>query len=538
MSDSEVLPVKIQVWGKDMVAMGRGRYPYDCEARRKNPDAMIYNGEGSWTDEYSTAFAARDKSKDVFNLENQYELNTYEGFGKGYKKDLFGTVEGVVEAFRMTPAEKLPSIQKGGIVVAYHDPQAGMRATFADKEVEQAYHNAVGSEYAKKPLKYVVQPGGAGWFRLYNTQGNLILGGGGFNSLDEAFEACDLWNGVEPGVSARSQQITAVAGGITPAARLQTVTAELHNLAHGMMDAINNNDSDGYTLRSGQFELLASEYIGLVAGEIAERQDLVAALDKRLAAHDFTYQTTCDPLSEEYQRHSSTMDDLERLAKANFKAARTLWDKHASSLKLGADGLPAGWTEAFAGGMATNTDSMRGGIVDTEIVSGKWFAIFNDDSIPMIKGLNSRAEAFKAFGAALPKVAEPAFIDPKWQAQKEGLRNVTTSIDQVMAEYLADKFFVGCEAFTLTVSASHGRVIEAVIREESFRAEVGQIDRFDVEDLREWVEGFRDEDGIEGQTLDFPVIGHWKKDGTYVAPDQGHRIDIEAESCAGRGARP
>ncbi|MBR7539556.1 hypothetical protein KC221_25570, partial [Mycobacterium tuberculosis] len=87
--------------------------------------------------------------------------------------------------------------------------------------------------------------------------------------------------------------------------------------------------------------------------------------------------------------------------------------------------------------------------------------------------------------------------------------------------------FVGSEAFTLTVSASHGRVIEAVIRDESFRAEVGQIDRFDVEDVREWVEGFRDEDGIEGQTLEFPVIGHWKKDGTYVAPDQGHRIDIE-----------
>ncbi|CAG9169921.1 hypothetical protein [Cupriavidus pinatubonensis] len=538
MSDSEVLPVKIQVWGKDMVAMGRGRYPYDCEASRKRPDAMIYNGDGSWTDQYSTAFAARDKSKDVFNLENQYELDTYEGFGKGYKKNLFATVEDVVEAFRVTPAEKLPSIQKGGIVVAYHDPQAGMRATFADKEVERAYHNAVGSENGKKPLKYVVQPGGAGWFRLYNTQGNLILGGGGFNSLDEAFEACDLWNGVAPGVSARSQQITAVAEGVAPAARLQTVTAELQNLAHGMMDAINDNDSDGYTLRSGQFELLASEYIGLVASEIAERQDLVAALDKRLAAHDFTYQTTCDPLSDEYQRHSSTMDDLERLAKANFKAARTLWDKHASSLTLGADGLPAGWTEAFAGGMATNTDSVRGGIVDTEIVSGKWFAIFNDDSISMVEGLNSRAEAFKAFGAALSKVAEPAFIDPNWKAQIDGLKSVTAAIDEAMASYHADKVFVANEECTLTVSASHGRVLKAVIRDHSFRETIDQIDRFDVDDVRDWTDRLSDHPGVEGQTFDFSVVGHWKNDGTYVAPNEEHRHVMEAEHGVNQGARP
>lgn len=538
MSDSEVLPVKIQVWGKDMVAMGRGRYPYDCEARRKHPNAMIYNGDGSWTDQYSTAFAAREKSKDVFNLENQYELDTYEGFGKGYKKDLFATVEGVVEAFRVTPAEKLPSIQKGGIVLAYHDPKTGMQATFADEEVEQAYLNAVACENAKKPLKYVVQPGGTGWYRLSNTQGNLILGGGGFRTLDEAFGACDQWNGVAPGTSARSQQIADVAGGIEPAARLQTVTAELQNLAHAMMDAINNNDSDGSALRSRQFELLMSEYIGLAAGEIAERQDLVAALDKRLASHDFNYQSTCDPLSDEYQRHASTMDDLERLARANFQAAHALWEKHASRMTLGPDGLPDGWTEAFSNGMATNTDSVRGGIVDTEIVSGKWFVIFNNDVIPMIEGLNSRTEAFNAFGAALARATVPAFLDPKWKAQTEGLRNLTTSIDPAMTEYLADKFFVGCEEFTLTVSASHGRVIEAVIRDDSFRAAIGQIDRFDVDDVREWMAEFRDEDGLEGRTVDFPVIGHWKKDGTYIAPDQEHRIDLEADSCAAHGARP
>ena len=62
--------------------------------------------------------------------------------------------------------------------------------------------------------------------------------------------------------------------------------------------------------------------------------------------------------------------------------------------------LPAEWKEAYAGGMATNLDPIRGGIIDSEIVSGKWFVIFNDDSIANIEGLSSRREAFAAHDAA------------------------------------------------------------------------------------------------------------------------------------------
>lgn len=66
--------------------------------------------------------------------------------------------------------------------------------------------------------------------------------------------------------------------------------------------------------------------------------------------------------------------------------------------------LPEGWSEVTPGGMATNPDEVRGGIVDVEIVSGKWFAIFNNDAIPNVNGLESRAAALAAVESALAKL--------------------------------------------------------------------------------------------------------------------------------------
>ena len=59
--------------------------------------------------------------------------------------------------------------------------------------------------------------------------------------------------------------------------------------------------------------------------------------------------------------------------------------------------LPSGWTEATPGGMATCNNPQYGGIVDSEIVSGKWFVIFNDPDIPMIDNLETRGDAFEAY---------------------------------------------------------------------------------------------------------------------------------------------
>lgn len=48
-------------------------------------------------------------------------------------------------------------------------------------------------------------------------------------------------------------------------------------------------------------------------------------------------------------------------------------------------------------GLACNADPVLGGIIDSEIVSGKWFIIFNDDELEMITDLASRDDAFKVF---------------------------------------------------------------------------------------------------------------------------------------------
>lgn len=63
--------------------------------------------------------------------------------------------------------------------------------------------------------------------------------------------------------------------------------------------------------------------------------------------------------------------------------------------------LPEGWTEAYPGGMATNRDPVKGGIIDNEIVSGLWFVIFNVEYLPILDGFASRGEAFRAYEQAI-----------------------------------------------------------------------------------------------------------------------------------------
>lgn len=52
-------------------------------------------------------------------------------------------------------------------------------------------------------------------------------------------------------------------------------------------------------------------------------------------------------------------------------------------------------------GVACNTDPVLGGIIDSNIVSGKWFIIFNDDDLETAEGIDSRDEAFKVFEATI-----------------------------------------------------------------------------------------------------------------------------------------
>jgi hypothetical protein len=63
--------------------------------------------------------------------------------------------------------------------------------------------------------------------------------------------------------------------------------------------------------------------------------------------------------------------------------------------------LPEGWTEAFPGGMATNRDPVKGGIIDNSFMSGEWFVIFERDDLPVLDGFSSRDEAFRAHEQAI-----------------------------------------------------------------------------------------------------------------------------------------
>lgn len=62
----EDLPLAVTIYGKVHTPIGRGEFPYDCDAARNHPNAMVYdNHDGGWTYEHALCFVERDKSLDV-----------------------------------------------------------------------------------------------------------------------------------------------------------------------------------------------------------------------------------------------------------------------------------------------------------------------------------------------------------------------------------------------------------------------------------------------------------------------------------------
>ena len=57
-----------------------------------------------------------------------------------------------------------------------------------------------------------------------------------------------------------------------------------------------------------------------------------------------------------------------------------------------------GWTESRPGALLCNPNA-GGGIIDSEIVSGEWFVIFNDGRATL-SGYESRDDAVEAFAIA------------------------------------------------------------------------------------------------------------------------------------------
>jgi hypothetical protein len=70
---------------------------------------------------------------------------------------------------------------------------------------------------------------------------------------------------------------------------------------------------------------------------------------------------------------------------------------------MGNSKMTDGWHHLAEDAMATNIDPIAGGIIDKQIVSGKWFVIPNNDAIPQVEDLETKAEALAYLAS---KVAE------------------------------------------------------------------------------------------------------------------------------------
>lgn len=67
--------------------------------------------------------------------------------------------------------------------------------------------------------------------------------------------------------------------------------------------------------------------------------------------------------------------------------------------------LPPGWTQAGPNSLMTNPDQVRGGIIDKQIVSGKWFAVIHDENATSpLTGYDTREDAYNALVKELDRV--------------------------------------------------------------------------------------------------------------------------------------
>ncbi|ABO60310.1 hypothetical protein LA345_37420 (plasmid) [Burkholderia vietnamiensis] len=107
---------------------------------------------------------------------------------------------------------------------------------------------------------------------------------------------------------------------------------------------------------------------------------------------------------EAIQQARGTLKEFRRLAPQNNVDAEAFIKQCGGEPDFsvfGEPALPVGWTEATPGGLATNRDPDVGGIVDSEIGSGLWFAIANRDGIPTLDGYGTRQAAFDALHEAI-----------------------------------------------------------------------------------------------------------------------------------------
>lgn len=63
-----LMPTIVTLYGKQLQAIGRGKYPWDCKMKRQHPTAMSYYSEqAGWCTEFCQCFIDRDKSLDIYD---------------------------------------------------------------------------------------------------------------------------------------------------------------------------------------------------------------------------------------------------------------------------------------------------------------------------------------------------------------------------------------------------------------------------------------------------------------------------------------
>jgi len=127
--------------------------------------------------------------------------------------------------------------------------------------------------------------------------------------------------------------------------------------------------------------------------------------------------------------------------------------------------LPGGWEEGSPGGIATNKDEKTGGIVDSEIKSGKWFVVANDERIGTLEGFNSRAEALAALQDKIQSVTPVDVTAGKGiDDKKKKKKGKAVTPPEPPAEELVEGKKPAPETPTLTQLVEQERIKESALR--------------------------------------------------------------------------
>lgn len=117
-------------------------------------------------------------------------------------------------------------------------------------------------------------------------------------------------------------------------------------------------------------------------------------------------------------------------------------------------------------------------------------------------------------------------VDPDWARQMEGLRTMTAAINSTYADK-KPTFSVTSENYAIEVCADTGTIITSTCWSIQATQFVATIDRFDIDEAKEWVKQYCNADTILGHQFEINTIGFWNQQNEYIAAEEDYRLDVE-----------